>query len=47
VEVQATEEKEKSALKVELKAVPPHLRYEFLDPDHQFAVIVNAKLSGS
>ena len=29
-----------------MKPLPPHLRYEFLDPDHQFPVIVNAKLDG-
>ena len=39
-----SKEEEKSSPKVELKPLPPHLRYEFLDPDHQFAVIVSAKL---
>ena len=41
-----SKEEEKSSQKVELKPLPPHLRYEFLDPDHQFPVIVSAKLDG-
>jgi len=32
--------------KVELKPLPSHLRYEFLNSTHQFPVIVNAKLDG-
>jgi len=37
---------EKSEPKVELKPLPSHLRYEFLDPDHKFPVIVSSKLDG-
>jgi len=44
VEQRDSKEQEKSSPKVELKPLPPHLRYEFLDPDHQFPVIVSAKL---
>jgi len=34
VEQRSSKEEEKSSPKVELKPLPPHLRYEFLDPDH-------------
>jgi len=39
-------EEEKSAPKVDLKPLPSHLRYEFLDLDHKFPVIVSSKLDG-
>ena len=32
--------------KVELKPIPSHLIYEFLDPDNRFSVIVSSKLGG-
>jgi len=44
VEKHASKEKEKNTSKVELKPLPPHLRYEFLDPNYKFSIIVNAKL---
>jgi len=46
VEQRSSKEEEKSSPKVELKPLPPLLRYEFLDPDHQFLVIASAKLDG-
>ena len=46
VEEQASDEKEMSTLKVELEPLPSHLRYEFLGSNHQFPVIVSAKLDG-
>jgi len=36
---------EESAPKVELKLLPPSLRYEFLCPSFTYPVIVNASLS--
>jgi len=45
VEEHASKEKEKSVPKVELKPLPSHLRYEFLDPKHKYPIIVNAKLN--
>jgi len=47
VEVQASKEKEKSAPKVELKPLPPHLTYTLLDPNHKFLIIISAKLDDS
>ena len=42
-----TSEKEEECLPtVELRPLSSHLRNEFLDPFHQFSVIVNAKLNG-
>jgi len=41
-----SKDEEKSELKVELKPLPSHLRYEFLDPDHKFPIIVSSKLDG-
>jgi len=41
-----SKEEEKCALKVELKPLPSFLRYELLDPDHKFPVIVSSKLDG-
>ena len=32
--------------KVEVKPLPSHLMYEFLDSSHQFPIIVNAELDG-
>jgi len=46
VEEPASKEQEKRPSKVELKPLPSHLRYEFLDSAHQFPVIVSAKLDG-
>jgi len=46
VEAQTSQQKEKSAPKVELKPLLPYFRYEFLDPEHQFLVIVSATLAG-
>jgi len=46
VEELTSKEKEKSPPKVELKPLPSHLRYEFLDCDHKFSIIVSAKLEG-
>ena len=40
----ASKEKEKSPPKIELKPPPSHLRYEFLDSDHKFPIIVSVKL---
>ena len=31
---------------VELKPLPSHLKYEFLDSSHQFPIIVNPNLDG-
>jgi len=39
-------EEEKSTPKVDLKPLSSHLRYEFLDPDNKFPVIVSSKLDG-
>ena len=47
VEELLSKEEEKSVLKVELKPLPSHLRYEFLDPDHKFPIIVSSKLDGT
>jgi len=41
-----SKDEEKSEPKVELKPLPSHLKYEFLDPDHKFPVIVSSKLDG-
>ena len=46
MEEPTSKEEEERPLKVELKPLPPHLRYEFLDSSHQFPVIVNANLDG-
>jgi len=46
VEESTPKKEEECPPKVELKPLPSHLRYEFLDSAHQFPVIVNAKLSG-
>ena len=46
VEELASKKKEKCPSKVELKPLPSHLRYEFLDSAHKFPVIVNTKLDG-
>ena len=45
VEVPSSNLDKKSTLEVELKPLPPHLRYEFLGPNRTFSVIVSAKLS--
>ena len=37
-----SKEEEKSAPKVELKSLRSHLRYEFLDPDHELSVVVSS-----
>ena len=47
VSAQTSQGKEKSTSKVELKPLPLHLRYEFFDPEHQFPIVVSAKLDGS
>ena len=46
VEESAPKEKEEPPAKVELKPLPAHLRYAFLDPSHQCPVIVNVNLDG-
>ena len=46
VEEPTSKKEEERPLKVELKLLPSHLRYEFLDSSHQFPVIVNANLDG-
>jgi len=46
VEELTSKKEEECPPKVELKPLPSHLRYEFLDSSHQFSVIVNAKLDG-
>jgi len=46
VEEPPSKEEEKSTLKVELKPLPSHRRYEFLDLDYKFFVIVSSKLDG-
>jgi len=35
----------KEASKVELKPLPPNLRYEFLGPNSTYHVIINASLN--
>jgi len=44
VEKPTSKVKEKSTPIVDLKSLSSHLRYEFLDPDHKYLVIVNSKL---
>jgi len=39
-----SKDEEKSEPKVELKPLPSHLRYDFLDPDHKFPLIISSKL---
>ena len=46
VEELTSKKEEECPPKVELKPLPSHLKYEFLDSSHQFPVIVNAKLDG-
>ena len=42
----ASKKQERSTQKVELKLLPSYLRYEFLDLDHKYPIIVSAKLDG-
>jgi len=46
VEELTSKKEEECPPKVELKPLPSHLRYEFLDFSHQFSIIVNDKLDG-
>jgi len=46
VEELASKEQRKCPSKVELKPLPSHLKYKFLDSAHEFPIIVNAKLDG-
>jgi len=46
VEVRLSNEDKKDALEVDLKSLPSHLKYEFLDPNHSCPVIISAKLNG-
>jgi len=46
VEEFASKKQERSTQKVELKLLPSYLRYEFLDLDHKYPIIVSAKLDG-
>ena len=41
-----SKEQEKCPLKVELKTLPSHLRYEFLESARRLPVIVSVKLGG-
>ena len=40
----ASKEQEKGTPNVELKPLSSYLRYEFLDPDHKFPIIVCSKM---
>ena len=46
LEMRPSKEDKKCSLKVELKPLPSHLRYEYLGPNESFMVIVNASLDG-
>jgi len=46
VEELPSKEEEKSTLTIELNPLPFHLRYEFLDLNYKFLVIVSSKLDG-
>jgi len=46
VEELTSKEQKKCPLMVELKPLPPHRKYEFLDSTHRFPIIVSAKLDG-
>ena len=41
-----SKQQEKSMPTVELKSLPSHLRYEFLNSDHKFPFIISSKLDG-
>jgi len=46
-EVRHSKDNKKCSPKVELKPLHSHLRYEFLNPNETFLVIVNARLNGT
>ena len=46
VEEPTPKKEEECSPKVELKPLPPHLRYAFLDSSHHYPIIVNANLDG-